>query len=78
MKATLSQRLPRLRLLLAMDNLVGHKNPDWLYWYFSQGILPIYMLLAGSWLNMAQSIQRLLKRRALDGAYPQTVATIIQ
>jgi len=56
-----------LRLLLVMDNLIGHKNPDWLCWCFSQGILPLYTPLGGSWLNMAESIQRLLKRRALDG-----------
>jgi len=76
-KATLPAVLPRLRLLLVMDNLVGHKNPDWLCWCFSMGILPIYTPLSGSWLNMAESIQRLLKRRALDGTYPTSVPTII-
>jgi hypothetical protein len=55
-KATLNQSLPRRRLLLIMDNLVGHKNPDWLRWCFSQGILPMYTPLAGSWLNLAESI----------------------
>lgn len=76
-KATLSQALPYLRLLLIMDNLVGHKNPDWLCWCFSQGILPIYTPLSGSWLNRAESIQRTLKRRALNGTYPKTVSQII-
>lgn len=76
-KATLSQDLPPLRLLLVMDNLVGHKNPDWLIWCFQHGILPIYTPLGGSWLNMAESIQRILKQRALDGFYPQDVQTII-
>ena len=76
-KVTLSPELPRLRLLLIMDNLVGHKNPDWLRWCFSQGILPLYTPLAGSWLNMAESIQRLLKRRALNGTYPRTPDEII-
>ena len=76
-KVTLSAELPRLRLLLILDNLVGHKNPDWLRWCFSQGILPLYTPLAGSWLNMAESIQRLLKRRALNGTYPRTPAEII-
>jgi len=47
-KATLSHILPCLRLLLIMDNLVGHKNPAWLCWCFSQGILPIYTPLAGT------------------------------
>lgn len=76
-KATLSQILPQLRLILIMDNLVGHKNPEWLRWCFSQGVLPIYTPLAGSWLNMAESIQRLLKGRALNSTYPTTVAEII-
>ena len=77
LKATLSQSLPCLRLLLIMDNLVGHKNPNWLCWCFSQGILPIYTPLSGSWLNMAESIQRIFKRRALNGTYPTTVSEII-
>lgn len=76
-KATLPETLPHLRLLLVMDNLVGHKNPAWLTWCFAQGILLIYTPLAGSWLNMAESIQRLLKRCALDGAYPRTPEAII-
>ncbi len=63
--------------LLVMDNLVGHKNPEWLCWCFARGILPIFTPLAGSWLNMAESIQRLLKRRALDGTYPRTTNDII-
>ena len=77
MKATLSADLPPLRLLLVLDNLVGHKNPDWLIGCFQQGSLPIYTPLGGSWLNMAESIQRILKRRALDGFYPKDVQTII-
>ena len=76
-KATLSATLPPLRLLLVMDNLIGHKNPAWLRWCFQQGILPIYTPLGGSWLNMAESIQRILKRRALDGFHPLHVQTII-
>lgn len=31
-KATLSAQLPPLRVLLVMDNLIGHKNPEWLIW----------------------------------------------
>lgn len=77
LRATLPEALPRLRLLLVMDNRVGHKNPAWLCWCFSRGILPIFTPLSGSWLNMAESIQRLLKRRALDGTYPTTIQHII-
>lgn len=76
-KATLSADLPPLRLLLVMDNLTGHKSPDWLIWCFHNGILPVYTPLGGSWLNMAESIQRILKRRALDGFHPQDVQSII-
>jgi hypothetical protein len=76
-KATLSADLPPLRLLLVMDNLIGHHTPDWLIWCFQHGILPIFTPLGGSWLNMAESIQRILKRRALDGCYLQSVQTII-
>lgn len=73
----LSEALPPLRLLLVMDNLAGHKNVDWMIWCFRHGILPIFTPLGGSWLNMAESIQRILKRRALDGFHPHAVQTII-
>jgi len=75
-KTTLPSVLPPLRLLLVLDNLVGHHTPAWLCWCFAHGILPIFTPLGGSWLNMAESIQRLLKRRALDGqsyASPQAI-----
>jgi hypothetical protein len=75
---SLPRHLPPLRLLLILDNLVGHKNPDWLCWCFSQGILPLYTPLGGSWLNLAESVQRILKRRALDGTYPLSPQQIIQ
>jgi hypothetical protein len=75
---TWPRQLPPLRVLLIMDNLVGHKNPNWLCWCFAHGILPLYTPLGGSWLNMAESIQRLLKRRALDGQYPVSPQHIIQ
>jgi hypothetical protein len=51
---TLPRHLPPLRLLLIMDNLVGHKNPAWLLWCFAHGILPLYTPLSGSWLNMVR------------------------
>ena len=76
-KAILSTDLSPLRLLLVMDNLTGHKNPNWLIWCFHNGILPIYTPLGASWLNMAESIQRILKRRALEGSHPPDVQTII-
>ena len=46
-------------------------------WFFSQGIIPLYTPLDGSWLNMVESLQRILERRALDGQHPTTPAQII-
>jgi hypothetical protein len=69
--------LPPLRLLLVIDNLAGHKSPELVRWFFSQGIIPLYTPLGGSWLNMAESIQRILERRALDGQHPATPQEII-
>src|SRR5262245_25369046 len=73
----LSADLPPLRMLLILDNLAGHKTPEFVLWLFHHGILPLYTPLGGSWLNMTESIQRILKRRALDGQYPTTPDQII-
>ena len=75
---TLPQDLPPLRMLLVMDNLVGHKTPQFVLWLCAHGIMPLYTPVGGSWLNMTESIQRILKRRALEGHHPQTVAQIIE
>jgi hypothetical protein len=69
--------LPPGRMLLVIDNLAGHKSPDLVRWLFQHGIIPLYTPLGGSWLNMAESIQRLLERRALDGQHPTTPQEII-
>jgi transposase len=69
---TLPQDLPPLRLLLVWDNLTGHRTPALVVWLCEHGIMPLYTPLGGSWLNLAESIERLLKRRALDGQHPQT------
>ncbi len=71
-RATLPQDLPPLRMLLVLDNLAGHKTRALLCWLCTHGNLPLYTPLGGSWLNMAESIQRILKRRALDGQHPRT------
>jgi hypothetical protein len=76
-RITLPQDLPPLRLLLVWDNLAGHLTPSLVLWLFAQGIMPLYTPLGGSWLNMAESIQRILKRRALDGHHPTTPEEII-
>ena len=74
---TLPAELPPLRVLLVLDNLAGHKTPAFVLWLFAQGIMPLYTPLSGSWLNMAESIQRVLKGRALDGQHPTSPAEII-
>jgi len=69
--------LPPLRALLVWDNLAGHKTPDMVEWLIQNGVMPLYTPLGGSWLNMAESIQRILKRRALAGQHPQTPEEIM-
>jgi hypothetical protein len=76
-KPTLPAELPPLRLLLILDNLSGHKTVEFVLWLFSHGVMPLYTPVSGSWLNLAESIQRVLKRRALDGQHPQTPAEIM-
>jgi transposase len=76
-KFTLPPILPPLRLLLICDNLAGHKTSEFVLWLCEHGILPLYTPLGASWLNMAESIQRILKRRALSGQHPQTPQQII-
>jgi len=76
-KFTLAQDLPPLRMLLIWDNLAGHKTPALLCWLMAQGIMPLYTPLAGSWLNMAESIQRIISRRALAGQHPQNPQQLI-
>lgn len=76
-RITLPEQLPPLRVLLVLDNLVGHKTPALVLWLFAHGVMPLFTPLGGSWLNMAESIQRVLKRRALDGAHPANPDEII-
>ena len=74
---TLLSELPPLRLLLVLDNLTGHKSADLVCWLMAHGIMPLYTPLAGSWLNMAESVQRILVRRALSGQQPETAAQVM-
>jgi len=69
--------LPPLRLILIWDNLAGHTTPALIGWLCRQGVLPLYTPLSGSWLNMAESVQRIIVRRALAGQHPQSSAEII-
>jgi hypothetical protein len=76
-RITLPAELPPLRVLLVLDNLTGHKTPALVLWLFAHGVMPLFTPLSGSWLNMAESIQRVLKGRALDGQRPGNPGEII-
>jgi hypothetical protein len=58
---------PPLRLLLILDNLAGHSSRDRVAWCHERGIGLLYTPCAGSWLNTAESVQRIIIRRALEG-----------
>jgi hypothetical protein len=77
-KFTLPDQLPPLRMLLVFDNLSGHKTPALVLWLVAHGVMPLYTPLSGSWLNMAESIQRILVRRALEGQTPDTPEDIMR
>ena len=77
-KPTLCENLPPLRLLLVMDNLAGHLTPRLVVWLFQHSIMPLYTPLGGSWLNMTESIQRILAERALAGQTPANPAELIE
>jgi hypothetical protein len=74
---TLLADLPPLRALLILDNLAGHKTPEFVCGLMRQGIMPLYTPIAGSWLNMAESIQRIVVRRALCGQEPESAEQIM-
>ncbi len=69
--------LPPLRLLLIWDNLAGHLSWSIVRWLLHHGVMPLYTPLSGSWLNLAESIQRIIVRRALDGHLPQSQDELI-
>jgi len=74
---TLLEALPPLRLLLILDNLAGHKSAALVCWLMAHGIMPLYTPLGGSWLNMAESVQRILVSRALSAQHPTTPEELI-
>lgn len=62
---------PTPRILLVWDNLTGHYTVNLILWLFDRGIMLLCTRLGGSHLTTAESIQRILKRRALDGQHPR-------
>jgi len=69
--------LPPLRLILIWDNLAGPKSPALVRWLLEHGVLPLYTPRSGSWLNMAESLQRIIVGRALAGQHPQSAQEVI-
>ena len=69
--------LPPLHVILVWDNLAGHLSSHIVRWLFHHGVMPLNTPLSGSWLNMAESLQRIIVRRALAGQHPQTQQEII-
>lgn len=70
--------VPALRLILIWDNLKGHLSYSMVRWLLQRGILPLYTPLSGSWLNMAESPQRIIVRRALSSQHPQSAQQVIE
>jgi len=68
---------PPLRIVLVLDNLAGHLSYDLVRWLFDQGVMPLYTPVGGSWLNMAESVQRIIVPRALAGQHPTSAQQII-
>lgn len=69
--------LPPLRLILIWDNLAGHTSGAIVRWLFQQGVMPLYTPLSGSWLNMAEALQRIVVGRALAGQHPHSAEELI-
>ena len=69
---------PPLRLLLVWDNLAGHTSWAMVCWLFQHGVMPLYTPLSGSWLNMAESLQRIVVGRALAGQHPHSAEERIE
>lgn len=63
----LDRRFPPIRMLLILDNLAGHHSHCFVQWCAEHGICLLYTPTAGSWLNMAESVQRIIVRRAIEG-----------
>lgn len=68
---------PSLRIVLVLDNLAGHLSYDLVRWLFDYGVMPLYTPIGSSWLNMAESVQRIIMSRALAGQHPKNVQEVI-
>jgi len=64
-------------MLLVLDNITGHTTPAFVCWLMDHGVMPLYTPLGGSWLNMTESVPRILIRRGLADPPPENVGAII-
>jgi hypothetical protein len=69
--------LPPVRLIVIWDTLAGHRTTAFVDWLLDHGVMPLSTPLSGSWLNMAESVQRIIVPRALAGQHPQNPHEII-
>lgn len=72
----LDAQLPPSRLIVVLDNLQGHHTYSWVQWCAERGILLLHTPVGGSWLNLAEAVQRIIIRRALAGQHPLSVAEL--
>ena len=70
--------LPPLRLILVWENLAGHLSWVIVRWLVQHGSMPRCTPLGGSWLKMAESLQRISGGRALEGQHPQSATEVLQ
>jgi hypothetical protein len=73
----LDRHSPPVRVLLTWDNLEEHMSTGLVRWLGQQGIAPLYTSLGGPWLNLTESVQRILARCALAGQHPQHAGEIM-
>jgi hypothetical protein len=69
---------PPLRLILVWDKLAGQLSWSIVEWLYQHGVMPLYTPISGSWLNRAESVQRIIVPRALAGQQPANAEEVIQ
>lgn len=73
-----ADEFPPVRLILILDNLKGHHTKAFVQWCTVRGILLLYTPIAGSWLNLAEPLQRIVVRRALAGQQPESATQVME
>lgn len=72
----LDRLFPPVRMLVIWDTLAGHTSHSIVQWCAEHGMLFLSTPNAGSWLTMAESVQRIIKRRALQGSQTYDVEVL--